>query len=223
MCLCVCRRRHARLCRRCAAATSQLTPLSPHPLRAHTHTPTHPHTTPVDVTTEPPAGGYRALDGTTVCIGGRSTDWYETQSSGTEGVAFFGSFGFCENADLGQGRDASCADYQPAFIFAASSRESCAYWGAAAECWSIIASTISHEVGHTLGLSHTGLAGVTEYYEGSDFWSPIMGGGWLKPTETWTKGLQYPGANNDEDAVAVMAGYAGRAPPDHGATAASAS
>lgn len=65
--------------------------------------------------------------------------------------------------------------------------------------------TSSHEVGHTLGLSHDGRSEPSEgYYAGHVVWAPIMGGGFLQ-YETWSKG-EYNKANNFQDDLAIMTG-----------------
>lgn len=56
-----------------------------------------------------------------------------------------------------------------------------------------IAEAVSHEVGHTLGLSHDGqkaggtvLKG-TAYYEGQGNYAPVMGASYNKPVTQWSK------------------------------------
>ncbi|GAA4056080.1 hypothetical protein GCM10022409_49210 [Hymenobacter glaciei] len=79
----------------------------------------------------------------------------------------------------------------------------------------------SHEVGHTLGLSHDGRISPSEgYYTGQDnagAWAPIMGAGYYKPVTHWSRG-EYNSANNQEDDLAIMAGATynvGYRPDDH--------
>lgn len=82
-------------------------------------------------------------------------------------------------------------------------------------CWAFnsgeysCADTISHEVGHTMGLTHHGRAGSPpqEYYGGQGVgltsWSPLMGAAWADPqgqrylehVTQWSQG-DYDGANN---------------------------
>ncbi len=84
-------------------------------------------------------------------------------------------------------------------------------------CWSfnsnnvnIMAMTISHELGHTVGLVHDGL-GVPgqgqEYYGGHGvsplFWGPIMGAPFGAQVTQWSKG-EYYDASNTEDDLAVI-------------------
>ncbi len=63
--------------------------------------------------------------------------------------------------------------------------------------------TGSHEVGHTLGLSHDS-QGDTEYYAGHGTWSPIMGWSVNKQIGQWSQG-EFENANQTQDDIAVMA------------------
>jgi hypothetical protein len=67
----------------------------------------------------------------------------------------------------------------------------------------------SHEVGHTLGLSHDGrLNPKEEYYDARSTtgnWAPIMGAGYYKPVTHWSRG-EYNSASNTQDDLAIMAG-----------------
>ena len=88
-----------------------------------------------------------------------------------------------------------------------------------------VAEAASHEVGHTLGLSHDGTmnpaysdergtyhpAVVTSaYYSGTGpessatGWAPIMGNSYTRSLTQWSKG-EYPNASNTEDDLAVIA------------------
>ena len=76
------------------------------------------------------------------------------------------------------------------------------------------AESISHELGHTLGLNHDGDLsqpdGSTEreYYHGHGTapmsWGAIMGSSYSRNIVQWSKG-EYPNANNLEDDVAIIA------------------
>ncbi len=130
----------------------------------------------VDVTTEAPALAAGKI-GATVLI--------TPQSSAAGGYAYLNSFStFAANA-------------APAFCFPNNLANSEKPIG---EC-------VSHEAGHTLGLQHQGTAGSAYYTghgDGLTGWAPIMGVGYYKNLTQWSKG-EYLGANNKEDAYAVMA------------------
>ncbi|MBC7450522.1 MAG: discoidin domain-containing protein [Cytophagales bacterium] len=76
-------------------------------------------------------------------------------------------------------------------------------------CWSFnqgakgAGETISHEVGHTLGLNHDGTTTGSEYYGGQNNWAPIMGVGFSADIVQWSKG-EYQSANNLEDDLALI-------------------
>ncbi len=73
------------------------------------------------------------------------------------------------------------------------------------------ANTASHEVGHTLGLTHDGSGTTVEYYgghggTGATSWGTIMGAPWLGNDENltqWSNG-QYFGANNTQDDLTTI-------------------
>ncbi|REJ89864.1 MAG: hypothetical protein DWQ34_18445, partial [Planctomycetota bacterium] len=73
------------------------------------------------------------------------------------------------------------------------------------------AEAISHEVGHTLGLSHDGGSG-TSYYSGHGSgetgWAPIMGVGYYKEVTQWSRG-EYSGANNTQDDLQIITTWNG--------------
>jgi len=68
------------------------------------------------------------------------------------------------------------------------------------------AQLISHEIGHTLGLSHDGTSSES-YYEGHSVgflsWGPIMGAAFGKNVTHWSKG-EYEGADNSEDDIQII-------------------
>ena len=141
----------------------------------------------VDVTTEDPGlEGLRKTSstdnayGVRVCIGGSSSDWF---GAGAGGVAYVGSFNW--NSDT------------PCFIFTSQ-------LGNGDEKYT--SEAISHEVGHTLGLTHDGQTNGTEYYQGHSNWAPIMGVGYYKEVVQWSKG-EYSLANNLQDDLSVMQTY----------------
>ena len=60
------------------------------------------------------------------------------------------------------------------------------------------AEAVSHEVGHTLGLSHDGTSSNAYYYghgSGETSWAPIMGVGYDKNVTTWDNGTYYGSTN----------------------------
>lgn len=155
----------------------------------------------VDVTTEDPGVDALVKTGATdtswgirVVVGGNGA-W-----NGAAGVAVFGGFG-----------DAGGA---PAFAFADQ------WWKTNPN---FVAGCISHEVGHTLGLSHDGHNG-SEYYggrgTGPTSWGPLMGNPDKSLTQ-WSKG-DYGGATRTEDDLAIITSRTGNGfgyrVDDHGDT-----
>ncbi len=146
----------------------------------------------VDVTTELPtmdeltnSGGSDAEWGVRVVIGGSSGDWYGSTAGG---VAYRNSFNY--------GNDT------PAFVFEAQ-------LGNGNEKYT--AEAISHEVGHTLGLSHDGNSSTTYYRghgSGDTGWAPIMGSGYYENLTQWSSG-EYSGANNSQDDLSIITGNNG--------------
>lgn len=68
------------------------------------------------------------------------------------------------------------------------------------------AETASHEVGHSLGLSHDGSGSSAYYYghgSGATGWAPIMGAGFGRQLSQWSKG-EYAGANQLQDDLAII-------------------
>ena len=83
-------------------------------------------------------------------------------------------------------------------------------------CWAYYwtgknaAEVVSHEVGHTLGLSHDGRISPSEGYyaghgSGDTGWAPIMGVGYYENLSQWSKG-EYLSADNTEDDLAIIVG-----------------
>ncbi len=111
--------------------------------------------------------------GIRVCVGGDGS-WVANLCGG---IAYVGSFG--ANSDT------------PAYIFAGGLNAT-----------KYLAEAISHEVGHSLGLSHDGDKN-NEYYYGADDWCAIMGAGHYCSLTQWSKG-EYVDANNFEDDLAII-------------------
>ncbi|TGE26928.1 carbohydrate-binding protein [Hymenobacter metallicola] len=88
-------------------------------------------------------------------------------------------------------------------------------WNDDTPCWVFMTSpkaggeAASHEVGHTLGLSHDGRTNPKEeYYDArtsAGNWAPIMGAGYYKPVTHWSRG-EYAYASQTQDDLAIMAG-----------------
>ncbi|MGZ4449466.1 MAG: hypothetical protein ACXVW4_06685 [Nocardioides sp.] len=97
--------------------------------------------------------------------------------------------------------------YQPALVFGGFNGDG-------------IGEAISHEAGHTFGLWHDGTQ-TSPYYDGRAPWAPIMGSSYDEPITQWSAG-EYPGANNQQDDLAVIAASAPLRTDDHGDTASAA-
>jgi hypothetical protein len=152
----------------------------------------------VDITTEDPGAEGLAKSGADdVEYGVRvvitpTYTWFSTSRYG--GVAYLSTFDRFE--DL------------PAWVFSGNLANGSA---------KSVAEAVSHEVGHTLGLSHDGItttdgAGNTTtngYYGGHGDWAPIMGVGYYRPITQWSSG-EYPGATSTQDDLAIIDGYISR-------------
>ena len=108
-------------------------------------------------------------------------------------------------------------------------------WSTPRPCWAFYstgksaAEVISHEIGHTLGLSHDGRTSPSEEYYGGHGndpvgWAPIMGVGYSKNLTQWSKG-EYLNANRAQDDLSIIANNnnnVGYRPDDYGSTLAAA-
>ncbi|MCW2814345.1 MAG: Fibronectin type domain protein, partial [Nocardioides sp.] len=171
----------------------------------------------VDVTTEAPAAGRidrtGAADleyGTAVVVS--SDEDAHQRLCGDEsctGIALIDVFDFA-----GTGPGDNHAFYQPAWAFTR-------YYNSVKS----IADTVSHEVGHNLGLNHWG-DDESAYYPGHGSWFPMMGSS-LNPIGQWSKG-EYPGAiaeqtDVQDDLALITARGAPYRADDAGPTVATAS
>jgi hypothetical protein len=120
---------------------------------------------------------------------------------GCGGVAYVGVFNTS---------GAAHAYYQPAWVFSNGTQKSGKNMGEAT----------SHEVGHNFGLNHDGNA-TSGYDWGTAPWAPIMGASYNQPVSQWSIG-EYPGANNQENDVSIIASGAPLRSDDHGNSSASA-
>lgn len=104
-----------------------------------------------------------------------------TASPGAGGVAYVGSFDWDEN-------DKVC------WVFIRTAKN--------------CAEAVSHEIGHTLGLSHDGRSSPNESYYGGHGngdvgWAPIMGVGYYENLSQWSKG-EYLNANQTQDDLSII-------------------
>lgn len=87
-------------------------------------------------------------------------------------------------------------------------------WSGDRVCWAFYSTgkssceVISHEIGHTLGLSHDGRTSPSEGYYGGHGtdpvgWAPIMGVGYYKKLSQWSKG-EYLSANQTQDDLSII-------------------
>jgi hypothetical protein len=162
----------------------------------------------VNVTTQDPGTAAIVKSGTgdsawgvRVVIGGSYSNWFGDPAGG---VAYLNTFG--SSLDMG------------VFVFSnnlGNGEKS-------------TAEAISHEVGHSLGLSHDG-QGSVGYYEGhgsgATGWAPIMGVGYYRELTQWSKG-EYPNRTTTQDDLAIITSSTngfGYRTDDYGSTRATSS
>jgi hypothetical protein len=141
----------------------------------------------VDVTTEEPTADALYRTSTADLTYGMQVQFGDAAmetiicTSGCGGKAYVGVFDSVGNAE-----------YQPAWVFNSRALTS--------------AEAASHEIGHTLGLSHDGetVNGTTSSYSiGNGNFAPIMGAGYYAKLTHWSKG-EYRGATNTQDDLAII-------------------
>ena len=156
----------------------------------------------VNVTTEEPpldrlinSGAGDENWGVRVSIGGDWSDWFGSPAGG---VAFLRSFTWDTDT--------------PTFVWPLALGNS----------EKNIAEATSHEIGHTLGLSHDGHGGGA-YYPGHGDWAPIMGVGYSRPIVQWSRG-EYATATQQQDDLRIITTQNGfdYREDDHGDTSATA-
>ncbi len=148
----------------------------------------------VDVTTQRPAA-FGPNVGHILFSNRVDADGFPIYSSAVGGVAFVGVWGL-----------ADFATYQPALVFPEGAP------GA-----KNLVEAGSHELGHNLGLSHDGTATLGYYAghgTGNVSWAPIMGVGYSVNVSQWSKG-EYPGANQQQDDIAIITSKLTLRPDDH--------
>jgi hypothetical protein len=135
------------------------------------------------------------------CIVTQSSSWYGSAG----GVAYIGSW-----SASGSGGMSSTI---PCWVFSNLLSLNMRY----------VAEAISHEIGHTLGLSHDGLRDssgnvIQNYYSGhgsgATSWAPIMGSGYYSSVVQWSAGNYGTNGNvgsNTEDDLAIIASASNRA------------
>lgn len=156
----------------------------------------------VDVTTEDPSNAQLLRTSETDrAYGMRVVFGPDQMATGAGGVAFLSSFDAVRDKDP-----------VPCFVFAGQGQSSIKFLSEAG----------SHEVGHTVGLYHDGLAdGEAEYYvghgSGAQEWAPIMGVGYYRDVVQWSKG-DYDNASQKQDDLEVIRGFIPFITDDHGDT-----
>lgn len=148
----------------------------------------------IDVTTQDPGAaaltrtGSSDLDyGTHLVVTDSASAWSSLCGSSCGGVAWLGTFGASYPA----------GQYDLAWVFADGVADLSRY----------IAEAASHEIGHTLSLTHDGGADNADYHGGHTPWAPIMGGSYDQGVTQWSRG-DYAGATNLQDDTAVVAARA---------------
>jgi len=146
----------------------------------------------IDVTTEAPAPD--AIDridsgdtrfGTHLVVTNTTTIY---SSCGCGGVSYVGAFNYVNPGDPSK----SHAYYQPGYVFQ----------NGVGTAPKTIAEAATHEIGHSLGLSHDATA-TSGGYTGQGDWAPIMGTGYSRPVTQWSRG-EFAGSTNQEDDLAVI-------------------
>jgi methionine-rich copper-binding protein CopC len=163
----------------------------------------------VDVTTIDP-GNLNAANNIRVVIGGSWDQWFE-ESGGAAGVAWQTSWQWNDDT--------------PVFVFEENLGNGAAKF---------TAEVISHEVGHSLGLSHQSTYDafgnqIEEYNSGSGSgdtgWAPTMGASYYQNLTTWHNGTSSLGATSYQDDMSIISaannGFGYRT-DDHGNTISSA-
>ena len=150
----------------------------------------------IDVTTEDP-GGFGPTTGHVLITADRDQNNAAMPAQGAGGVAYVGVWG-----------TSYYTHYQPALVYFDNLGNGYPPY---------VAEAASHEFGHNLALSHDGTSSQSYYSgHGSGYvsWAPIMGVGYYNNVTQWSQG-EYPGANNPQDDLAIIAGQLSYRTDDH--------
>ncbi|MGD2057019.1 MAG: hypothetical protein PVJ15_09455 [Gammaproteobacteria bacterium] len=148
----------------------------------------------VDVTTEDP-GKLGPTIGWILVTSSKDASARPMPEPGTGGVSYLNTFGFGQTAF-----------YSPIFVYYDNLGSPAA-----------VADAASHEMGHTIGLTHDGVTGSMSPGKGGSSnvsWSPIMGLDHAGHLTQWSRG-DYRGATNTQDDVGILTGSLGRRGDDH--------
>jgi hypothetical protein len=140
-------------------------------------------------------GDFKDKQALHVVIGGNNTDWLHEDASG---ISVIGSFS-----------DSSATN--EVFVFDMTKWTNVTVEGKPLDAIAAIATTASHEAGHSFGLLHHSLYNsngtlANEYDPGTSDWTPIMGENKASDRTTWYAGPTDQGWNTYQDDMAIIAG-----------------
>jgi hypothetical protein len=148
----------------------------------------------VDVTTEDP-GKLGPSIGWILVTSSKDANARPLPEPGAGGVSYLNTFGYGQTAF-----------YSPMFVYYDNLDSPAA-----------VADAASHEMGHTIGLTHDGATGSGIPGKGDSrnvSWSPIMGLDHTGHITQWSRG-DYRGATNTQDDIGILTGSLGRRGDDH--------
>jgi len=148
----------------------------------------------VDVTTEDP-GKLGPTIGWILVTSSKDANGRSMPEPGAGGVSYLNTFGFGQTAY-----------YSPIFVYYDNLESPAA-----------VADAASHEMGHTIGLTHDGTTASGSPGKGGNrnvSWSPIMGLDHAGHLTQWSRG-DYRGATNTQDDIGILTGSLGRRGDDH--------